>query len=434
LNVIIKRLIEYPKGRILELNHVKTSLFPLSIVELKKFASVPWHISWYRTDQSRKVFPLLIQEMADLNPDFRNCKRFFPGFNPFFKHLEFLQYYIAFRDDKIVGRVAAFIDWNYKEKIFAGIVGAVGLFEAEDSICGRELLEEAISDLKKESVDKIIGPMRFNASGEVGLLIDGFNITPMPMEPYNPPYYKDIFDEFGQKENDWFSFIVDGSTPGSYMNRINSFKVNGESLENSFREENIVFRNPELTNFHKEVAIIKSVYNETWDSIEHPQFEKFNDEDFKYIASTIKTVAIEDLIFIIEERTNEKIKVLGISVTIPNINEIIRGIDKDIYNKFVPSNNPFSVRDLRRDFYIFGRLKGRVRDKNFNSARIFILGTVKKKIGLDAALYKRTFDGCIKLGIKYTSASQIADINLNMINPLLRMGKLGFTWRVYRLA
>lgn len=434
MNVIIKRLIEYPKGRVLELNHVKTSLFPLNIVGLKKFASVPWHISWYRTDQSRKVFPLLIQEMADLNPDFRSYKRFFPGFNPFFKHLGFLQYYIAFHDDKIVGRAAAFIDWNYKEKFFAGKVGAVGLFEAEDSICGREILEEAVSDLKKENVDKIVGPMRFNASGEVGLLIDGFDITPMPMEPYNPPYYKDIFDKFGTKENDWFSFIVDGSTPGSYMNRINSFKVNGESLENSFREENIFFRNPELMNFQKEIDIIKSVYNETWDSVEHPQFEKFNDEEFKYIASTIKTVAIEDLIFIIEERTNGKIKVLGISVTLPNINEIIREIDKDIYNKFVPSNNPFSVGDLKRDFHIFGRLKGRVRDKNFNSARIFILGTVKKKIGLDVALYKRTFDGCIKLGIKYTSASQVADTNLNMINPLLRMGKSGFTWRVYRLA
>lgn len=375
-----------------------------------------------------------MQEMTDLNPDFKNFKRFFPGFNPFFKHLEFLQYYIAFEDDRIVGRIASFIDWNYKEKIFSGKVGAVGLFEAEDVSCGRRLLEEAIADLKKEGVDKIVGPMRFNASGEVGLLIDGFDVPPMLMEPYNPPYYKEIFDSFGDKENDWYSFLIDQETPAKYINKIGGFKINGDSLEERFRRENITFRTVQLLNFQKEIDIIKNVYNVSWDSVEHPQFEKFNEDEFKYIASTIKTVAIEDIIFIIEENINGDKEVLGMSVAIPNVNEIVKQLDQESYKNFMPSNNPFSLRDFRRDLIIFNRLKDRVTNKKFDTARIFILGTVKKKIGLDVLLYKHTFDSCLKLGIKYTSASQIADTNPNMVNPLIRMGRKGFTWRVYRLS
>lgn len=433
MKITVKKLIKNPKGRALELNDERVSMFTLRIAALKKFVSVPWHISWYRSKESQKVFPLLIQEMADLNPDFRNYKRFFPGFNPFFKHLEYLQYYLAFSDGKIVGRVASFIDRNYKEKVFAGKVGAVGLFEAENINSGKILLEEAIADLKKYSVKKIVGPMRFNASGEVGLLIGGFDVAPMPMEPYNPPYYKDIFDEFGQKENDWFSFLIDKNTPERYMDKINGFKVDGSQLEDRFKKENIVFRNAEMVHFQREIDLIRDVYNKTWDSIEHPQFEKFTDDEFKYIASTIKTVAIEDLIFLVEERTNKGNSVLGISVTIPNVNEVISEADKEIYSEFIPSNNPFSLRDFKRDLLIFGRLKYRVRNKKFNSARIFILGTIKKKVGLDAVLYKRTFDNGERIGMKYASASQIADTNLNMINPLLRMGKVGFQWRVYRL-
>jgi hypothetical protein len=433
VEIAIKKLIKNPKGRILESNNEKVSMFTLRIQSLKRFASVPWHISWYRNRESKKAFPILIQEMTDLNPDFKNYKRFFPGFNPFFKHLEYLQYYLAFCDGKIAGRVASFIDWNYKEKVFSGRVGAVGLFEAENIEIGNRLLEEAITDLKKEGVGKIVGPMRFNASGEVGLLIDGFDVSPMPMEPYNPPYYKDVFDKFGQKENDWFSFLVDKNTPEEYMNKINGFEVDGNKLEERFKKEHIVFRNAEMAHFQREIDLIRDVYNATWDSIEHPQFEKFNEDEFKYIASTIKTVAIEDLIFLVEEHVSTGSSVLGISVTIPNINEVVNEVDKEIYSNFAPSNNPFSLRDFKRDLVIFGRLKDRLRSKRFNSARIFILGTVKKKIGLDAVLYKRTFDNCERLGMRYASASQIADINLNMINPLLKMGKVGFTWRVYRL-
>jgi len=371
----------------------------------------------------------MLQELQDLNPDRIRLKKFLPGYNPFFMHLDYLQYYIYEKDGVPLGRIAAVIDRNYIEKKFHGRIGIIGLFEAETKEIGYELLNEAINDLKNEGCSKIIGPMRFNASGEAGLLIDGFDKVPMPMEPYNPPYYKEIFDTFGEKENDWYSFIIYQQKAYRYMERITNILENGLNIEEKLRKEGIIIRDANLKDYKNEIEKIRTIYNAAWDSIEHPQFEKFTEEEFDYIATSLKQIVLPELIYIVEENS----KPIGISVTIPNINEVVFELDRKLFKNFKPSFNAFSIKDTYRDLTIFREITRRLKKKEFKSARIFILGVLKKKSGLDALLYKRTFDNGIRLKMEYASASQIADTNLNMANPLMKMGEIGFTWRVYNI-
>lgn len=420
---MIRKLIEEPHS------YEKKSNFNILIKDLKKFVSVPFFISWYRSAESKKVFPLMLQELQDLNPDRIRLKKFLPGYNPFFMHLDYLQYYIYEKDGVPLGRIAAVIDRNYIEKKFHGRIGIIGLFEAETKEIGYELLNEAINDLKNEGCSKIIGPMRFNASGEAGLLIDGFDKVPMPMEPYNPPYYKEIFDTFGEKENDWYSFIIYQQKAYRYMERITNILENGLNIEEKLRKEGIIIRDANLKDYKNEIEKIRTIYNAAWDSIEHPQFEKFTEEEFDYIATSLKQIVLPELIYIVEENS----KPIGISVTIPNINEVVFELDRKLFKNFKPSFNAFSIKDTYRDLTIFREITRRLKKKEFKSARIFILGVLKKKSGLDALLYKRTFDNGIRLKMEYASASQIADTNLNMANPLMKMGEIGFTWRVYNI-
>jgi len=429
----LRKIISNPEGVDDIFEHDRVLHFKVSLKDLKDFVSIPWYISWYRSSESRKIFPPVLQEMTDLNPDFTNIKKLFPGFNPFFVHLEFLQYYIALKDGKKVGRIAAIIDNNYREKKFEGKVGIISLFEAEDEETGKILIKEAVEDLKKHGALKIVGPMRFNATGEAGLLIQGFEIKPMPMEPYNPPYYKEIFDQFGEKENDWYSFLADFETVGPYIDRISNFTRNGESLEDFIFNNGIRIRNVTLKNFDEEAEKVKHVYNLAWDTIEHPQFEKFTDAEFRYIANSLKTALVPDFIFLVEEESSGNCTPIGISVTIPNINEVIEKVDNRYYRNFIPSGNPLSLKDVLRDLRILKELKSTIKNSTFKTARIYILGTLKKKKGIDAILYKRTFENGLKYNLAYSSASQVADTNLNMVNPLVRMGKTGFVWRVYRL-
>jgi len=151
----------------------------LSLSSIKEFLTVPYYIKWYRSPDSRKIFPLFLQELSDLNP----TSKIVPGLisrNPYFDHAQ-IKYFIACREKKPVGRIAAFIDYTYTEK-GGGKIGWFGLFESEkDSGTARMLIDSAVKYLKTNSCTKLIGPAKFNAGGEIGLLIDGFENEPYIM-------------------------------------------------------------------------------------------------------------------------------------------------------------------------------------------------------------------------------------------------------------
>ncbi len=193
----------------------------MPIGKLKEFVSVVWSIPFYSTAESRKVMPILAVEMNDLNPDRSWWKKKFPGANPFFHHCSFLQYYVACRNGQPVGRIAAFIDRSYHEPMVHGEVGWIGLFESfDDDDVASALLGAATDDLQQAGAVKIIGPARFNANGEDGLLVDGFDKHPMVMEPYQPPYYTRFLEQWGVKENDWYAFRMTHESASPYMERL----------------------------------------------------------------------------------------------------------------------------------------------------------------------------------------------------------------------
>ena len=67
--------------------------------------------------------------------------------------------------------------------------------------------------------------------------------------------------------------------------------------------------------------------------------------------------------------------------------------------------------------------------------RFFILGVEGKhrKTGIDSKLFWSIKEKALELGINTGSASQLADINMDIINPIFKIGKTALTWRVYSL-
>ncbi|GAG53831.1 unnamed protein product [marine sediment metagenome] len=67
--------------------------------------------------------------------------------------------------------------------------------------------------------------------------------------------------------------------------------------------------------------------------------------------------------------------------------------------------------------------------------RFFILGVEEKhrKSGIDSKLYQSIKEKALEIGITRGSASQLADINMDIINPIFKLGKIAMTWRVYGL-
>ena len=96
------------------------------------------------------------------------------------------------------------------------------------------------------------------------------------------------------------------------------------------------------------------------------------DEEFEVLALGIKEIAIEELIFIVEKDG----KPVGISVNLPDINEVIYEMDGK--KSYMPSKRFYSPKDILRDLRIFLKIKKRLKEKRFSRMRFTILGSRRK--------------------------------------------------------
>lgn len=163
---------------------------------LKK-AFVKFPITLYK-DTPYYVPPLVLDELETLN-----TKK-----NPAFDFCE-MQLFLAFRDNKIVGRIAAIINnkaneiWNNKQGRF-GFVDFIN-----DNEVVNELFSAAEKWVRSKGMTTIVGPMGFTDLDHEGLLIHGYDKISTSATTYSYPYYRDQIERLGfEKEVDWKEFYI----------------------------------------------------------------------------------------------------------------------------------------------------------------------------------------------------------------------------------
>ena len=135
--------------------------------------------------------------------DFDEINTFRKGKNPV---LEFSEYalFLAYKDNRLVGRVAALINnaaneaWQCKKVRF-------GWFDFIDDLEVSRALLDAVRDWgKARGMTEMNGPVGFTDMDKEGLLIEGYEEPAAMPELYNYPYYVRHFEEYGlTKEADW---------------------------------------------------------------------------------------------------------------------------------------------------------------------------------------------------------------------------------------
>ncbi|MGE0608904.1 MAG: GNAT family N-acetyltransferase [Pirellulales bacterium] len=127
--------------------------------------------------------------------------------NPFYEHAD-AQTFLARRDGQPVGRISAIINHAhnkyYKEKR-----GFFGFFESiDDQQVASALFDTAQAWFAERGVEQIRGPASPSLMHECGLLIDGFDSSPVFMMSYNPPYYQKLIEGWGfAKTHDLLAYI-----------------------------------------------------------------------------------------------------------------------------------------------------------------------------------------------------------------------------------
>ncbi|MEE1232850.1 MAG: N-acetyltransferase [Phocaeicola sp.] len=142
--------------------------------------------------------------VPDLYDDMLNT--FSPKKNAAFEFCE-SDYFLAYQDGKLVGRVAAIINhranetWNKKEVRF----GWIDFIDNPE--VSKALLQEVERWGKSKGMTEIVGPLGFTDMDAEGMLIEGFDQLSTMATIYNYPYYPQHMERLGyEKAADWVEF------------------------------------------------------------------------------------------------------------------------------------------------------------------------------------------------------------------------------------
>lgn len=222
--------------------------------------------------------------------------------NPAFSSAE-ATFYLAYKENKIVGRIAAIINWNEvndqnKKKV------RFGWWETIDDIEVTKALLEKVYELgKKNNLDHVEGPMGFSNLDKVGVVTEGFDELGSMITWYNYPYYKEHLEQLGfVKEKEYhenkfpfsnvkpeFFFRVQDMIKKRYQLTPINFKNTKEIMP--YVDEMFDLFNKSYADLSSFVAITdiqKEYFKKKYISFINPEFIKFIvDKDHKIVAFSI---------------------------------------------------------------------------------------------------------------------------------------------------
>ncbi len=324
--------------------------------------------------------------------------------HPFYKSSTVKAFVAVDEKENIVGRILGIINYTSNEYNEAK-TGAFGFFEAnENAEVAQALFNTVESWLKKEGMNKIVGPVNPSTNYDCGLLVDGFSDTPQVMMPYNPEYYLKLMDKNGlTKSMDLIAYRL----PTDFKMPEIILKI----AERAEKKSNVTFRTLNLKTWTKELDTMYEIYNSAWE--DNWGFVPMSKEEFYHTAKELKSIVNPKLVHFVEVNG----QMAGFILTLPDLNQVFREIPN---GKLLPSG-VFKI--------LFGQ------KKYINRCRVITMGIKKefRKMGLETLLYKHNHLEILKTKqFNEIEMSWILETNLEMNKPLLTMGAQPYKrYRIY---
>lgn len=263
--------------------------------------------------------------------------------NPFFASAD-MQLFLAWRGGVCVGRVAA-IDNRRHNQVHAQNVAFFGFFEAADAAAAGALLGVAEQWARDRGRDALRGPVSPSMNDVAGMLVEGFDGSPVLMMAYNPECYPRWVEGAGYaKAKDlcawWFDIRTGINERASKIldrmrRRIDPFPT---------------IRSMRKSDFKKDATTIWQIFSAAWK--DNWGFVAPTEEEFQHAVKEMKMILDWDLALIMEQHGEP----IAFCLTLPDINQVLRRMNGRLL--------PFGIFHLlRRKAYI-------------NQVRLLLLGVL----------------------------------------------------------
>jgi hypothetical protein len=359
--------------------------------DLREFINLPYQI--YKDD------PIWVPPLRD-----EQKGQFDPKRNPLLDHCE-KQLFLIKNEEKTVGRIAAFIDVLavdfWKEK-----VGLFGYFESPPDLSSAQLLlETARNWLKSHGCTSMRGPWSF-VSQEWGLVVDGFQPSPVVMAPYNPPYYEGLLASFGLKKiKDLLCWYISTAEGYKIPQRIITLT---DAVQKRY---GVRIRQLDMKRYDEEVKIIIELANTT--IIDNWGYSPVTDAEVRAMARDMKPIIQAKGVLFAEDCRR---KPIGFAITLPDVNTLLKGLNGRLFP--------------------FGFIKLLTGIQKLRHYRMFALGVIPEYQGkaVDSLLY-RAMNDTLNTSDLWMEINYVLEDNWPMVNAIKKLGAAPLRrYRVYEMS
>ncbi len=242
-----------------------------------------------------------------------------PAKNPVFKNAV-AKYFLAYKDEKIVGRIAAIINWievneQQKSKV------RFGWFDVIDNIeVTKALLEKVAEFGRTHQLTFMEGPVGFSNMDKAGILIKGFDQLNTMITWYNHPYYQKHLEQLGyENAATWVEYKI--KVPKSTKDKVIKF---ARIIKERYELNLIKFKkSKEILAYADDMFdLLNKTYSslQTFVPIQQYQIDMYKKKYLPYLNP--------DYITCISDKTG---KLIAFSIVMPSFSKALKKMNGKVY-------------------------------------------------------------------------------------------------------
>ncbi len=237
---------------------------------------------------------------------------FDPAKNKFFKRGECKRWLLKDASGKVIGRIAAFVNRQYKEE---QPTGGIGFFECiNDQVAANCMFDHCKQWLQERGMEAMDGPINFGERDKWwGLQVDGFS-PPLYCMNYNPHYYVQLFENYGFKtyyNQICFGMNVQDKLGDKFWERHDKVAEDPNYSARMIKKKN-------LTKYAKDFTY---VYNKAWAG--HGGGKSLEEKQVIKMFNTMKPVMDEHLSWFVYYKDEP----IAIWINLPDLNQWFKHMD-----------------------------------------------------------------------------------------------------------